>query len=188
MKIKTTDIPGLLIIEPRVHGDSRGFFYEAFQAARYAEHGVDLPFVQDNISRSQQHVLRGLHHQYNHTQGKLVWITSGRVFDVIVDIRRGSPSFGKWVGVTLDAENISQVYVPPGCAHGFCVLSEHADFIYKCTDYYDHSSEISIAWNDPDIGIEWPTTDNLILSEKDKNAPRLCDIPPEKLPQYQDKK
>lgn len=186
MKVTSTDIPGLLIIEPNMHGDDRGFFYEAFQAKRYAEHGINLPFVQDNISRSQQNVLRGLHHQRQHTQGKLVWVTQGRVFDVIVDIRRGSPAFGKWVGVTLDATKINQVYVPPGCAHGFCVLSDHADFIYKCTDYYDKASEISIAWNDPDIAIDWPITENLMLSEKDKNAPRLNDIPESMLPQYRE--
>lgn len=185
MIVKPTKIPGVLIIEPKVHGDSRGFFYEAFQAKRYAEHGMALGFVQDNISRSQQHVLRGMHHQCKNSQGKLVWVTHGKVFDVIVDIRHGSPSFGQWVGVTLDAKKITQVYVPPGCAHGFYVLSTHADFVYKCSNYYDKNSEISIAWNDPDIGIEWPNTENVMLSEKDENAPRLCNIHKSLLPQYQ---
>ena len=176
MKIIQTDIPGALIIEPKVFGDARGFFLETYQAERYQAAGLPT-FVQDNLSRSQQGVLRGLHFQKRHPQGKLVSVTRGAVFDVAVDLRRDSPAFGRWVGITLSEENHSQFYVPPGCAHGFCVLSESADFQYKCTDYYHPEDEGCVIWNDPDIGIVWPLTTPL-LSPKDAAAPTLAQLNP----------
>ncbi len=175
MKVTETAIPGVLLIEPKVFGDSRGFFLETFHAARYAEAGITGPFVQDNHSHSAKGVLRGLHFQKQYPQGKLVYVTSGTVFDVTVDIRKDSPTFGKWVGVILSADEHKQFYVPPGFAHGFCVLSDWADFHYKCTDYYHPEDEGSIRWNDPAIGIEWPLT-NPTLSTKDANAPYLKDL------------
>jgi dTDP-4-dehydrorhamnose 3,5-epimerase len=174
MKVIETAIPGVLIIEPKVFGDSRGFFLETFQATRYAEAGMPEPFVQDNHSHSAKGVLRGLHFQKQYPQGKLVYVTQGIVFDVAVDIRKDSPTFGKWVGITLSSEKHQQFYVPPGLAHGFCVVSEQADFHYKCTDYYHPEDEGSIRWDDPDIGIEWPIN-NPLLSTKDANAPYLKD-------------
>jgi len=156
MRTVTTSIPGPLIIEPDVFGDSRGFFMETWHAKKYAEHGLDVSFVQDNHSRSSEGVLRGLHYQLRQPQGKLVRVVSGAVFDVAVDIRKGSPAFGRWVGVELTAENHRQFYVPPGFAHGFCVISERADLVYKCTDYYAPDDEYGILWSDPDIGIDWP--------------------------------
>ncbi|HEC84585.1 MAG: dTDP-4-dehydrorhamnose 3,5-epimerase [Candidatus Parabeggiatoa sp. nov. 2] len=175
MKVTETAIPGVLLIEPKVFGDSRGFFLETFHAARYAEAGITGPFVQDNHSHSAKGVLRGLHFQKQYPQGKLVYVTSGTVFDITVDIRKDSPTFGKWVGVILSADEHKQFYVPPGFAHGFCVLSDWADFHYKCTDYYHPEDEGSIRWNDPAIGIEWPLT-NPTLSTKDANAPYLKDL------------
>jgi len=175
MKITTTAIPGVFIITPKVFGDSRGFFLETFQAARYAEAGISGHFVQDNHSRSAKGVLRGLHFQRQHPQGKLVYVTVGSVFDVAVDIRKDSPTFGKWVGVTLSANEHQQFYVPPGFAHGFCVLSDTADFHYKCTDYYHPEDEDSLRWDDPDIGIQWPISEPL-LSAKDANAPQLKEL------------
>jgi dTDP-4-dehydrorhamnose 3,5-epimerase len=175
MKVTETAIPGALLIEPKVFGDSRGFFLETFHAARYAEAGISGPFVQDNHSHSAKGVLRGLHFQKQYPQGKLVYVTSGTVFDVAVDIRKESASFGKWVGVILSADEHKQFYVPPGFAHGFCVLSDRADFHYKCTDYYHPEDEASLRWNDPAIGIEWPLT-NPTLSTKDANAPYLKDL------------
>ncbi|MDM8544984.1 dTDP-4-dehydrorhamnose 3,5-epimerase [Candidatus Venteria ishoeyi] len=172
MNVITTEIPGVLIIEPKVFGDERGFFLETYQAERYKAAGIAEPFVQDNHSRSRYGVLRGLHFQRQRPQGKLVSVTQGEVFDVAVDIRKDSPAFGRWVGITLTAENHTQFYVPPGCAHGFCVLSETADFTYKCTDYYQPDDEGSLIWNDPDVGIEWPISDP-VLSEKDAKAPLL---------------
>ena len=164
-----TDIDGVLIIEPSVFGDSRGYFMETFQAEEYAAAGIKGPFVQDNQSKSTKGVLRGLHFQKEHTQGKLVRILSGEVYDVAVDCRPNSKTFGKWVGVTLSAENKKQLYIPEGFAHGFLVLSEEAEFTYKCTDYYDHAAEGGVIWNDPDIGIEWPQVGcEINLSEKDK--------------------
>jgi len=174
MKVIETAISGVLIIEPKVFGDSRGFFLETFQANRYAEAGIPKPFVQDNHSHSARGVLRGLHFQKQYPQGKLVYVTQGTVFDVAVDIRKDSPTFGKWVGITLSAEKHQQFYVPPGLAHGFCVVSEQADFHYKCTDYYHQEDEGCIRWDDPDIGIDWPITHPL-LSTKDANAPYLKD-------------
>ncbi len=174
MKVTKTKIAGVLMIEPKVFGDSRGFFLETFHADRYAEYGIESNFVQDNYSRSTKGVLRGLHFQKNYPQGKLVSVTSGIVFDVAVDIRQESSTFGQWVGITLSADDHKQFYIPPGLAHGFCVLSDTADFQYKCTDYYHPEDEASIRWNDPDIGIEWNISEP-ILSEKDAKAPFLKD-------------
>lgn len=183
MKCIETTIPGVLIIEPDVFGDKRGFFMETWKAARYEEIGIKELFVQDNLSFSTRGVLRGLHYQHPHEQGKLVSVVQGEVFDVAVDIRVGSPSFGQWVGVTLSGDNHRQFWVPPGFAHGFCVLSETAYFTYKCTDVYTPSAEGGIAWNDPDIGIEWPLTD-VTLSDKDQLYPRLRDADKAQLPQF----
>ena len=175
MNILQTSIHSLLVIEPRVFGDSRGFFLETFQSRRYHEIGVPTDFVQDNHSRSVKGVLRGLHFQRNHPQGKLVYVVRGAVFDVAVDVRKDSPTFGQWYGVTLSDENHRQFYLPPGMAHGFCVLTDKADFVYKCTDYYHPEDEGGIIWNDPDIGIEWPITDP-IISDKDVLNPFFRDI------------
>jgi dTDP-4-dehydrorhamnose 3,5-epimerase len=183
MKVIATELPEVLLIEPRVFGDPRGFFMETYQEAHYREAGILERFVQDNHSRSQRGVLRGLHYQLVQPQGKLVWVTRGQVFDVAVDIRRGSPTFGRWKGGILDDSNHHQLYIPPGFAHGFCVLSEEADFFYKCTDYYNPQSENGILWNDPDIGIEWPVQE-VMLSDKDARLPRLAQQAPEKLPIY----
>lgn len=175
MQIINTKIIDVKIIEPDVYGDDRGFFLETFSAARYKDMlGIDEHFVQDNHSRSQQHVLRGLHFQTDYPQGKLVRAVAGEVFDVAVDIRPESPTFKQWVGVLLSESNKRQLWIPAGLAHGFVVLSEWADFEYKCTDYYDPSSEQCIIWNDPDIDIQWPIK-NPILSEKDKQGKRLVD-------------
>ena len=168
MNVIKTDLEGVLIIEPQVFGDERGFFLETFQAKRYAqEAGITQEFVQDNHSRSSYGVLRGLHFQKTKPQGKLVRVVSGEVFDVAVDIRPGSPTYGQWAGTHLSAENKRQFWVPPGMAHGFVVLSETADFEYKCTDYYDPSDEACLLWNDPDIAINWPV-DDPVLSAKAK--------------------
>jgi dTDP-4-dehydrorhamnose 3,5-epimerase len=176
MKVIETQLPGVRIIEPRVHGDSRGFFVETFQAERYrTDAGIELPFVQDNHSRSGRGVLRGMHSQRKRPQGKLVRVARGAVFDVAVDIDPRSATFGKWVGVTLSDENCRQFWVPPGYAHGFVVLSDVADFEYKCTDYYDPSDEVGVMWNDPDVGIVWPLDDPL-LSAKDQRLPSLAQL------------
>jgi dTDP-4-dehydrorhamnose 3,5-epimerase len=181
VKISETELPGVLLLEPKRFGDDRGFFMELFHAKRYTEAGIPGPFVQDNFSRSAKGILRGLHFQQPHAQGKLVQVFAGTVYDVAVDIRRGSPTFGKWVGVELSADNRRQLWVPAGFAHGFCVLSESADFHYKCTELYSPASEHGIAWNDPDLGIPWPVKSPL-LSPKDSAAPRLKDAPV--LPDY----
>ena len=171
MNVIETNIPDVKIIEPRVFGDDRGFFLETFQSDRYRQQlNIDLDFVQDNHSRSAYGVLRGLHFQKQKPQGKLVRVVRGEVFDVAVDIRPGSPTYGQWAGVLLSEENKRQFWVPPGFAHGFVVTSESADFEYKCTDYYDLSDEGAIRWNDPDLAIEWPV-ENPILSAKDADAP-----------------
>ena len=176
MKVIETQLPGVRIIEPRVHGDSRGFFVETFQAERYRrDAGIELAFVQDNHSRSGRGVLRGMHSQRKRPQGKLVRVARGAVFDVAVDIDPRSATFGKWVGVTLSDENCRQLWVPPGYAHGFVVLSDVADFEYKCTDYYDPSDEVGVMWNDPDVGIVWPLEDPL-LSAKDQKLPSLAQL------------
>jgi dTDP-4-dehydrorhamnose 3,5-epimerase len=173
MKVISTPLPGVVLIQPKVFGDERGFFLENYQAQRYHEYGLPDRFVQDNHSRSAKNVLRGLHFQKNHPQGKLVYVTSGIVFDVAVDIRVGSATYGRWVGVTLTAESHQQFYVPPGFAHGFCVLSDVADFHYKCTEYYHPEDEGCLRWDDPDVGITWPI-DQPILSAKDAAAGNLA--------------
>jgi dTDP-4-dehydrorhamnose 3,5-epimerase len=175
VKVLSTEIPGVLIIEPKVHGDARGFFLETFHAERYQEAGIPGPFVQDNYSRSVKGTLRGLHFQEPQPQGKLVQVVSGAVFDVAVDIRKGSPTFGKWVGVELSSDNKRQFWVPPGFAHGFYVLSESADFQYKCTALYAPQYDAGISWNDPDLAIAWPLSGEPKLSAKDAAAPRLKD-------------
>ena len=181
MKIMETRIPGVLILEPNVFGDTRGIFLETWQLPRYEAVGISEVFVQDNLSFSTRGVLRGLHYQSPHSQGKLVSVVQGEVFDVAVDIRRGSETFGQWVGVFLSGENHHQLWIPPGFAHGFCVLSDTAYFTYKCTDVYTPEAEGGIAWNDPDIGIEWPIV-NVLLSDKDKLYPYLRDISMDRLP------
>ena len=171
MNVVTTDLPGVLIIEPKVFGDERGFFYESFNARSFKEAtGLEVQFVQDNHSRSQKGVLRGLHYQLENTQGKLVRVTAGEVLDVAVDIRRSSPHFGKWVAVRLSAENHRQMWVPEGFAHGFVVLSDFAEFLYKTTDYYTPSAERSIRWDDPDLAIDWQLDAAPQLSGKDQVA------------------
>ena len=174
MRVIPTALPGVLIIEPQVFADRRGFFLESYNQQRYAEHGIDVAFVQDNHSRSARGTLRGLHYQAPPGQAKLVRVVAGEVFDVAVDIRRGSPTYGRWVGVTLSAENHRQLYVPTGFAHGFCVVSESADFLYKVTSYYDPTAERGVAWDDPALGIEWPV-EAPILSDRDRQHPRLAD-------------
>ena len=177
MKVSHSKLKGCVIVEPRVFGDERGFFLETFQDDRYRrEAGIDLSFVQDNHSRSARGVLRGLHFQKTKPQGKLVRIVRGEVYDVAVDIRKGSATFGEWEGIILSEDNKKQFWVPPGFAHGFVVLSDTADFEYKCTDYYDSSDEGSILWSDPDLDIPWPIV-NPELSPKDESAKRLADLP-----------
>lgn len=177
MKVIDTNITDVKIIEPKIFGDERGFFLESFHAERYKmELGTNVDFVQDNHSRSQKGVLRGLHFQRSKPQGKLVRVVRGEVFDVTVDIRKDSPTFGVWEGVLLSEENKRQFWVPPGLAHGFLVLSDVADFEYKCTEYYDPSDEGCLLWNDETIGIKWPINAIPTLSQKDKNASRFNDL------------
>ncbi|MDR5751453.1 MULTISPECIES: dTDP-4-dehydrorhamnose 3,5-epimerase [unclassified Caballeronia] len=176
IQVTATALPEVKIIEPKVFGDARGFFYESFNAREFAEQvqsGVE--FVQDNHSRSAKGVLRGLHYQIQHPQGKLVRVVEGEVFDVAVDIRKSSPNFGKWVGVNLSEENHRQLWVPPGFAHGFVVLSETAQFLYKTTDYWYQAHERSIVWNDAEIGIEWPISEEPLVAPKDRTGARLAD-------------
>ncbi len=175
MRVIDTKLAGVKIIEPRVFGDARGFFLETFQADRYAEAGIASPFVQDNHSRSGQGVLRGLHFQKTKPQGKLVRVVRGEVYDVAVDIRLGSPTFGQWEGVVLSDNNKRQYGLPPGFAHGFVVLSDRADFEYKCTDYYDPGDEGCLLWNAPRVGIDWPIA-NPLLSAKDQQGLRLEEL------------
>jgi dTDP-4-dehydrorhamnose 3,5-epimerase len=184
MKITITSLPEVIIIEPKVFTDARGFFFESFHAERYQAAGINLPLAQDNVSRSVKGVVRGLHYQLNHPQGKLVSIISGEVFDVAVDIRLDSPNFGKWFGLILNDQEHKQLYIPPGFAHGFCVLSEEVNFHYKCTDYYHADDDCGVLWNDPAIGIKWPLTGEPILAAKDQTRCCLADIPPELLPRY----
>ena len=180
MIVTETDLPGVLVIEPKVYGDERGFFMETFQVERHAEIGIPDPFVQDNLSFSGYGILRGLHFQNPHAQGKLVYVLRGTVYDVIVDIRTNSPTYGRWFGFELSADNKRQIWVPPGLAHGFCVTSEMALFAYKCTDYYKPDCEMTIRWDDPDIGIQWPVKQPT-LSTKDAAAPSLVQIPRDRL-------
>jgi dTDP-4-dehydrorhamnose 3,5-epimerase len=177
-----TGLDGVLIVEPRVHGDERGFFKECWKSSSYARHGLPDSFSQANISRSEKGVLRGLHYQHRQPQGKLVSVFEGRIFDVAVDIRPGSAMFGKWAGVELSAENHRQLYVPEGFAHGFIVLSDTALFHYYCTTEYAPQFEVAIAWNDANIGVKWPHVPTAV-SARDREAPRLRDLPAELLPQ-----
>jgi dTDP-4-dehydrorhamnose 3,5-epimerase len=176
MEFLPTRIPEVIVIQPRVFGDDRGFFLESWERKKFASGGIDFDFVQDNHSRSSQWVLRGLHYQIRNPQGKLVRVTRGEVFDVAVDLRRSSPTFGQWVGEHLSDANKRMLWVPPGFAHGFLVLSESADFLYKCTDFYDPASERSVVWNDPEIAIEWPLALGVrpVISAKDASAPTLA--------------
>jgi len=170
MDVRTTKLAGVLVVEPRVFSDSRGFFLETFSEERYAASGICGPFVQDNWSHSVRGTLRGLHYQIQQPQAKLVQVMQGTIFDVAVDMRRDSPEFGQWEAEILSAENKKQFYIPPGFAHGFLVLSETADFVYKCSDYYAPEHDRTLLWNDPSVGIEWPQADGLILSGKDSNG------------------
>lgn len=181
MKVQTFDIPGLLLIEPRRFGDERGWFAEVWQKARYEEAGITVTFVQDNLARSAKGILRGLHAQEPHAQGKLVQVFDGAVYDVAVDLRRGSPTFGRWEGVTLDAESGAQFYVPPGFFHGYYVVSDSALFGYKTTDVYSPEDELAVRWDDPDLAIDWPLDGAPTLSEKDREAPLLRDIAEDRL-------
>jgi dTDP-4-dehydrorhamnose 3,5-epimerase len=170
-----TRLDGLVLLAPEVHGDERGFFVETFRADAWAAHGVPIEFVQDNQSRSRRGTVRGIHFQTHPGQGKLVRVARGRVFDVVVDLRRGSPTFGEWEGVELDDASGLQLWIPVGFGHGFCVLSDVADFAYKCTAYYDPETESGIAFDDPGVGIAWPDVE-LVCSERDRTAPRLADV------------
>lgn len=183
MKVTETSLPGVLVIEPKVFGDSRGFFYESYNQAAYRAAGLDLRFVQSNVSRSSRGVLRGLHYQWPHPQGKLVSVLEGEVYDVAVDIRRGSPTFGQWAAAMLTADNHRHFWIPEGFAHGFCVVSEFATFSYQCTDLYDPKADGGIRWDDASIGIDWPLSDPT-LSDKDARAPLLADVPEARLPEY----
>lgn len=181
MNIITTSIEGILIIAPKSFTDKRGFFMETYNQRKYIESGINTIFVQDNLSYSLKNTLRGLHFQIRHPQAKLVQVISGEIFDVAVDLRSGSSTFGKWIGTLLSDENRRQMFIPEGFAHGFCVLSEIAYFYYKCSDFYSPDDEGGIVWSDPDIGIEWPVK-NPIVSEKDKQYPNLSDLTAEQLP------
>lgn len=180
MNVLTCAIPGLLIIQPKVFGDARGFFLETWNQGRYREAGIAADFVQDNVSFSRRGILRGLHFQNPRPQGKLLQVLQGEVFDVAVDIRRSSATFGKWHGLVLSGENKTQFYIPPGFAHGFAVLSETALFQYKCTAFYSPADELALRWDDPEVGIQWPVKDPL-LSERDAKALRLRELPPDRL-------
>ena len=170
MEVTKTRVDGVLLIKPKVFGDERGYFVETYQKERYSEIGITHTFVQDNHSMSRRGILRGLHYQTKHPQGKLVMVSLGAVLDVAVDIRLDSPTFGKWFGAILSQENQHQLWIPPGLAHGFLVLSDIAHFHYKCTDFYDPKNEASILWNDPELNIEWPFAEDVVLSQKDMNA------------------
>jgi dTDP-4-dehydrorhamnose 3,5-epimerase len=183
MKVIETRLPGVVVIEPQVFGDARGFFYESYNEAKYRAAGIDRAFVQSNVSRSARGVLRGLHYQWPNPQGKLVSVLEGEVYDVAVDIRRGSPTFGQSAAVMLTAENHRHFWIPEGFAHGFCVVSEFATFTYQCTALYDPSADAGIRWNDAALAIDWPVAEPL-LSDKDGKAPLLAEVPAERLPLY----
>lgn len=182
--MRSNVLPEVIIIEPNLYKDARGHFFEGFQSKRYKEIGIQEQFVQDNYSRSIKNTIRGLHYQLHYPQGKLVGVTFGIVFDVIVDIRLHSPTFSKWIYVELSDNNARQVYIPKGFAHGFCVLSDMADFYYKCSDYYTPNDDYGIAWNDIDLNIQWPINDTPILSQKDQTYLPFKQISSDKLPQY----
>ena len=183
MKCIQTPLPGVVVIEPKVFGDSRGFFYESYNEKVFRENGIDRRFEQSNVSSSSRGVLRGLHYQWPRPQGKLVSVLEGEVYDVAVDIRRGSPTFGQWTAAMLTAENHRHFWIPEGFAHGFCVVSDFATFSYQCTELYDAAADAGVAWSDPALAIDWPLSDP-VLSEKDKKAPALADVPAERLPEY----
>ena len=176
MKIIVSNIPDILVFEPTVYSDGRGYFMETWRQSVFDAQGIDAGFVQDNQSNSNRGILRGLHYQLNHPQGKLARVVSGEVFDVAVDLRKSSAYFGRWIGILLSAENKKQLWIPPGFAHGFYVMSDSAELLYKCTDYYDPEDDHSLLWNDETVGIDWPLLDSKpLLSDKDKNAPRLLE-------------
>jgi len=183
VRVVETSLPGCVVVEPAVFGDDRGFFFETWNADRYGQQGLPTKFVQSNVSSSSRGVLRGLHYQWPNPQGKLVSVLEGEVYDVAVDIRHGSPTFGQWAAVVLSAENKRQFWIPEGFAHGFAVLSDRAIFSYLCTAQYDKAADAGVRWNDPAIGIDWPVSAPL-LSAKDEAAPLLADIAPERLPVY----
>ncbi len=183
MKIVPTTLRGALIIEPQVFGDARGFFYESYNKAAFEQAGIGAEFIQSNVSRSARGVLRGLHYQWPNPQGKLVSVLEGEVYDVAVDVRRGSPTFGKSAAVMLTACNHRHFWIPPGFAHGFCVVSDFATFTYQCTALYDHAADAGIRWNDAALGIDWPVSDPL-LSDKDRETPLLHDVAPDRLPKF----
>jgi dTDP-4-dehydrorhamnose 3,5-epimerase len=183
MKVVQTSLPGAVVIEPQVFGDPRGFFYESYNQAKYVAAGITASFVQSNVSRSSKGVLRGLHYQWPNPQGKLVSVLEGEVYDVAVDIRRGSPTFGQWAGVMLTADNHRHFWIPEGFAHGFCVLSDYATFTYQCTALYDAKADASIRWDDASLGIDWPISEPQ-LSEKDLKAPLLADVAADRLPVF----
>lgn len=183
MNVVPLSLPEVLRIEPDVFGDDRGFFMETWSKPKYEGAGIAEPFVQDNLSRSCRGVIRGLHLQNPHAQGKLIHAIVGEIFDVAVDVRVGSPTFGRWVGETLSSRNKHQLYIPPGFAHGFCVVSEDAVVAYKATDVYHPEAEVGVVWNDPDIGVQWPVAE-AIVSDKDRRHPKLRDIPAERLPRH----
>ena len=183
MKVIETSLPGVLVLEPRVFGDARGFFYESYNEKTFRDAGIERRFVQSNVSRSSRGVLRGLHYQWPHPQGKLVSVLEGEVYDVAVDIRRGSPTFGKWAAAMLTADNHRHFWIPEGFAHGFCVVSDSATFSYQCTDLYSPMADGGIRWDDPAIGIDWPIS-SPVLSDKDAKAPSLAELAFERLPEY----
>jgi dTDP-4-dehydrorhamnose 3,5-epimerase len=175
MRFAPTELPGVVVVEPDVHRDGRGFFLETYHAEKYRAGGIEGPFVQDNHSHSVARTLRGLHLQHRRPQGKLIRVIEGEIFDVVADVRVGSPTFGQWFGVTLSADNFRQCYAPPGVAHGFCVVSPVAQVEYKCTELYDPDTDIGVSWNDPSLGIRWPVTEP-ILSHRDRQHPPLAEL------------
>ena len=183
MEVTATELPGVLLVQPRVLGDPRGFFFEMYREGAYEVAGIHGPFVQDNVSRSRRGVLRGLHFQQPKAQGKLVQVLEGEIFDVAVDIRRGSPTFGRWVGRTLSSASMQQLFVPAGFAHGFLVTADSALVMYKCTEYYSATDECAVRWDDPTIGIEWPAVEKT-LSSKDAEASLLADLHHSRLPDF----
>lgn len=183
ISVEQTSLPGVLVVQPRVFGDQRGFFLETFHQEKYQKAGIDRNFVQDNHSHSRKGTLRGFHYQLPHPQAKLITVVRGEIFDVAVDIRKGSPTFGKWFGIHLSEENKRQLFIPEGFAHGFLVLSQDTDVTYKCSELYFQEDEHGVIWSDPQIGVEWPAQDP-ILSDKDKNFSRLSEIPENLLPVY----